>query len=113
MGTPARDFYERQLTLLDPDKVDELIDKQYTEDAVLLGGDVHVRGHDALREHFRGYLAALGGITVLSTDLFVEGDDCVLFEATVETGTYGKVRVYDAWVMQDGKIARHLTGRFT
>ena len=113
MPTPARELYERQLTLLVPDKVDELVETQYTDDAILLGADVSVQGTEELREHFRGYLEHLGGITVLSTDLFLERDDVILFEATVETGTYGKVKVYDAWTLRDGKIARHLTGRFT
>lgn len=113
MSTPAQDLYERQLSLLSPDTVDELVETQYTEDAVLLSGDKAVRGREELRAHFGGYLVHLGGITLLSTDLFAETDDLIMFEATVETGTYGKVRVYDSWTLKDGKIWRHVTGRFS
>lgn len=110
MATTHRELYDKQISLLTPETVDRLVDEQYTEDAVLLRADGNIVGREALRAYFPGYLSALGGITLLSTDLFLESEDVVAFEATVETGAYGKVRVYDTWLLRDGKIARHVTG---
>ncbi len=44
-----------------------------------------VKGTDALKQHFRNYMAMLGYIKLVSTDKFRETDDTIFFEATVET----------------------------
>ena len=104
-----REFYEAQIGYLVAGDVEGLIDNQYTQDALLVSFDRHIRGNGALKEYFAGYLQVLGTIEVLSTDRFVETDDTVFFEATMKTNL-GQAQVFDAWVLRDDKIAYHFTG---
>ena len=85
------------------------MDEQYTEDATLVSFQNVIRGSDALKEYFRGYLEVLGELELISTDKFQETGDTVFFEATVRT-SYGRGRVYDAMVIEDGRIKVHFTG---
>jgi len=109
-GTPGAKFYNEQLELLFAGKTDELIDRHYTDDAVLVSFDFTVRGAKAIKEHFGGYLKGLGGMELNSTNKFTEGPDFIFFEADVITGAYGPVTVFDSFVMKDGKISYHFTG---
>ena len=109
----GRDFYDRQIRYLADKDVDGLINNQYTDDAEIVSFDFVKKGRAALLDHFRGYLDQLGGIELVSTDNFRATEDSIYFEATVRTGTYGLVRVYDVWVLEGGKIARHFTGRLS
>jgi hypothetical protein len=89
--TPGRRFYDEQIALLRQDSTDELVDRHYRHDAVLIAFAKVVQGHAALKEHFRAYLKMLGTVEVLSLDQFVETDDTIFFEATVRTAM-GKSR---------------------
>ena len=104
-----RDFYNRQLEFIAKNDVEGLIHNQYTDDAELLNFNYYIKGAPALIEYFKGYIASLGYIKLISTDKYTEGDNSLMFEATVETAG-GIARVYDAFVMRDGKIAQHFTG---
>lgn len=104
-----RDFYNRQLEFIARQDIPGLIANQYNEDAELLNFDYYIKGAPALLEYWKGYLGGLGYIKLLSTDKYTEGDDAVFFEATVETAG-GTARVYDIWVMRNGKISRHFPG---
>jgi ketosteroid isomerase-like protein len=105
----GRELYERQLKFLLAKDADGLIDSNYAEDAELVSFQNTIRGSAALKEYFRGYIAMLGDLVVESTDKFTETDDAVFFEATVRSAL-GRARVYDAWVLRNGKIAIHFTG---
>ena len=102
-------FYERQIESLANNDAVGLIANQYTEDAELLSFTNHIVGAPALVEYFKGYIANLGYIKLISTDKYTEGDSSIFFEATVETAG-GIARVYDVFVLRDGKIAHHFTG---
>ena len=104
-----RDFYDRQLAFIAAQDVEGLIHNQYTEDAELLNFSVHIVGRAALIEYFKGYLASLGYIKLLSTDKYTETEDSMFFESTVETAG-GIAKVYDVFVLRDGKIWRHYPG---
>lgn len=104
-----RDFYYRQLDYLAKKDIEGLIHNHYAPDAELLSFDVYVKGTDALIKHFINYVGGLGYIKLLSTEKYVEGDDSILFEATVETAG-GIARVYDIFAFRDGKIWRHFSG---
>jgi hypothetical protein len=106
--TPGKAFYESQIKALEEGDLNALID-QYTDDALLLGYEVQVRGREGLREYMRGYMARLGSFRLVSTDKWAETDDSILFEATMETAL-GVARVYDAFVLRDGKAAYQFTG---
>jgi isocitrate dehydrogenase kinase/phosphatase len=109
MATPGKNFYDRQVAYLAEQNIDGLIENQYHPDAVLVNFDTTVRGHAALKEHFKNYLGHLGKIKLLSTDHFAEIDDAIYFEATVETNL-GIAVVYDVFTFKDGKAFRHFTG---
>jgi hypothetical protein len=103
-------FYEEQIKYLYAKDTDGLVDSHYHEDGVIVSFDFTVKGREALREHFRNYLEMLGDLRVKSTDRFTETEDTIFFEATVETSAFGEVKVYDAFILKDGKITYHFTG---
>ncbi|HVU12201.1 MAG TPA: nuclear transport factor 2 family protein [Phototrophicaceae bacterium] len=104
-----RDLYYRQLGFLAENDPEGLIHTQYTEDAELLNFDHYVRGAPALIEYFKHYIHSLGYIKLISTDKYIEGDEQLMFEATVETAA-GIARVYDVFVLRGDKIWRHFAG---
>lgn len=109
VDTPGRRFFDEQLSLLQQGKTDELIDRHYHQDAVLISTTHTVRGQDALKSHFRGYVTMLARIELLSLDALAETRDSILLEATIRTAL-GEARVYDAFVLSDGKVTHHFTG---
>lgn len=107
--TWGRRFYHEQIELLEQNRTDELIERHYHDAAVLVTFQGIVQGHDALKRHFRNYMSKLGQISVRSLDQFAETDDSLFFEATVATAL-GVAKVYDAFVLKQGKITHHFTG---
>jgi ketosteroid isomerase-like protein len=105
----AKEFYQEQLDYLSAKDVDGLIDNHYNEDAILIGFDFVVKGRDALKAHFRNYLHTLGHLEVKATNKFRETEDALFFEASV-VSALGPAEVYDAMVLQGGKISYHFTG---
>ncbi|MEO8108334.1 MAG: nuclear transport factor 2 family protein [Actinomycetes bacterium] len=107
--TPGRALYDRQVRFLVDKDVDGLVETNYAPDAELISFQNVIKGREALRAYFRGYIEMLGDIVVESTDKFAETDDAIFFEATVSS-KLGRVRVYDAWTLRDGQISHHFTG---
>ena len=108
-NTPGQDFYTRQVALLEAGNVVGLIATQYAPDAELIGYGLHVIGREALITHFTSYLAGLGSIKLLSTDKFMDAGDAIMFEASIRVAA-GVARVYDSFVLKDGKAIHHFTG---
>lgn len=106
---PGRSFYERQIALLEAGDVDGLIERQYHDDATLIGFDFVVSGRDALHSHFESYLASLGRLNLKSTDKFVETPDSIFFEATILTDR-AEAHVYDVFMLREGRATHHFTG---
>jgi hypothetical protein len=104
-----KDFYYRQIEFLANKDVEGLIANQYNDDADLLSFTNHIVGAPALVTYFKGYIAQLGYIKLLSTDQYTETDDAMFFEAAVETAG-GIANVYDVFTLRDGKISHHFTG---
>jgi hypothetical protein len=107
--TPGRKFCEEQISLLQKQRADELIDSHYADAAVRASFRKVARGRRALKEYFRGYVLMLGNFEVLSLDQFAETGDTIFFEATARTAV-GQAKVYDAFVLRDGKATHHFTG---
>jgi ketosteroid isomerase-like protein len=105
----GREFYDRQIQYLLGRDTDTMIDEHYNSDATLVSHNAVVRGRDDLKQYFKGYVEMLGDLEVLSTDKFTDTGDTIFFEATVKSAL-GQARVYDAFVMRDGKIDYHFTG---
>lgn len=108
--TPGWKFYTRHLDYFFKKDVDGLVANDYTEDAKLVAFPFTVQGREALKGAFRQYLDMVGDITLLSTDNFTESDDTIFLEATMNTSKTGERKVYDVFVMRDGKIRYHFTG---
>lgn len=108
-NTPGKDFYDRQVSFLQANDVAGLIASQYAPDAELVGYGVHVKGTQALLKHFTNYLAQLGSLKLISTEKFMETDDAIMFEASVQVAA-GVAHVYDSFVLKDGKASHHFTG---
>lgn len=106
--TVGQDFYQQQVAALEAQDIDALV-AQYHVDAVMVGFDFTVRGHEAIREHLTGYLAKLGGMRLISTDRFAETEDSIFFEATVRT-PLAEARVYDVFMLRHGKATHQFTG---
>ncbi len=108
--TPGWKFYQKHLGFFYRKDVDGLVENDYNDDAVCASVDFVVRGRDALRQLFTGYLQAIGDFQVRTTEKFQEADDLVVLEATMDTERAGERKVYDIFVMKDGKIQYHITG---
>jgi hypothetical protein len=113
-STPGWKFYNRQMDFIYKKDVDNLIDTNYNDDAQLLSlatdTGFTVKGKEALKEHFKGYLQMLGDLTVKSVDKWQETDDTIFFEASVNASNIGDARVYDAFILRNGKVSHHLSG---
>ena len=105
-------FYDEHITLFQAARTDELIERHYHDDAVLVSFEGVIRGAPALKKYLRDYRAALGSFEVLSLDKFVETDGAIFFEATMRTSR-GEARVYDAFALREGKITHHFAGMIT
>lgn len=109
VDTPAKELYESRVKLLIAGDVERLVEEHYHDDAVLVSFDKVVKGKDALKEHFRGFVQWVGLKEVVSTDHFVETPDSFFYEAKAVT-RYGLSRVYDAYYLRDRRIVYHFTG---
>ncbi len=106
--TPGKAFYQRQIAALEAHDIDRLM-MQYHADATIVGFDFVVEGQTAIRKHLAGYLERLGTLKLQSTDKFTETRDAIFLEATV-TSNLGEAKVYDVFLLRDGKATHHFTG---
>jgi aerobic carbon-monoxide dehydrogenase small subunit len=109
VDTPRKQMYENRVRLLMAGDADRLVQEHYNENATLVSFDFIVRGHDALKAHFRNFIRWVSIKDVISTDQWVETENSFFYEATAVTN-YGVGRVYDAYYLRDGKIDYHFTG---
>jgi SnoaL-like domain len=105
----GREFYERHVQFLLDRDVEGLVETNYNDEAVLVTHNGVVRGREELKTFFAGYLEMLGDLEVLSTDAFTDTGDTIMFEATMRSAL-GEARVYDAFVLRDGRIDYHFAG---
>jgi hypothetical protein len=109
-NTAGWKFYQKHLQFFYNKDIEGLLASDYTEDAQLISVDFAVRGYDAMRQIFHAYLDMMGDFTVKSTDQFIETDDTILLEATIDSPNVGIRKVYDVFIMRNGKISHHITG---
>ncbi len=111
--SPGQKFFDEHMAYIYAGKIDQMIDDQYTQDAVLISPfdalktpPPHiVRGNKALKEFFHIYMEYQGSIQVEKLYDFAETDNSIFFQA-IFTSKTGKWVVGDAWHMPDG-----LTGK--
>lgn len=109
-------MYKEHIKLILNKDIDGLL-AQYAEDAVLISSfekkPLYFRGHEELKEHFKGIL----GIEGLETDIafWAETENpttLMIVEAISLTagGEKATMRFADSWVLEDGKIKIHFAG---
>ncbi len=109
-------MYKEHIQLILDKDIDGLLN-QYTEDALLISSftkePLYFRGHEELKEHFKGIL----GIKGLEVDLafWAENEDpqtLMVVEGIKMQTEDGEanMRFADSWVLRDGKIAIHFAG---
>lgn len=109
----GRQFFDRHLETIAAGKIDEMVDRDYAEDAVLItffnGFDtpppLTIKGRENIKKFFHDYMKTIGTIGIQSLD-FTETEDTIFFQAKF-TCNLGLVSVGDAWTMRDGQIAYH------
>lgn len=106
--TSGKTFYQRQIAALETCDTGILL-TQYHPDATIIGFDFIVKGHEAISKHFEEYLSHLGTLRLKNTEKFAETDDAIFFEATV-ISNLGEARVYNVFLLQNGKATHHFTG---
>ena len=104
----GKEFYKEQLGYLATNDIEGMLREHYHPDAVMVTFDGIRRGHDELRKYFANTLGSMGQITGMSTDYFVETDDCILFKASITDSKRGTVKADNALYLKDGRIYRHL-----
>ncbi|MEW5803033.1 MAG: MBL fold metallo-hydrolase [bacterium] len=110
MFTPGRgkDFYNEQLMLMSSGKIDELVEKHYHSDAVMVTFDGMRRGHEELKKYYVDTLKIMRNITFMATEYFAEIEDVIIFRATITSEGRGTVQALNGLYMKDGKIYRHI-----
>lgn len=109
-------MYEEHIRLILQKDIEGLLN-QYTKDAVLISSfmkkPLYYRGHEELREHFKGIL----GIRGLEVDLTfwaetANPETLMVVEAIKLQTDQGEARMRfaDSWVLRNGKIAIHFAG---
>jgi ketosteroid isomerase-like protein len=109
-STDLRRFYDEQLELIRKGDVAVLVETHYHADAVLMTPDRIVRGVAALKEMFGNYIPTLGDF-VVKTEAFTACGNIFLVEAEINPGPQSR-RVYDAFVLEGGRIIFHFAGVF-
>jgi glyoxylase-like metal-dependent hydrolase (beta-lactamase superfamily II) len=104
----GKDYYREQLLLMSSGRIDELVEKHYHHDAVMVTFDGIRRGHNELKKYFVDTLAVMKKITGMSTEYFAETEDSVIFRATITSEGRGTVNAVNGLYLSNGKIYRHL-----
>jgi ketosteroid isomerase-like protein len=107
-------FFDRHLEAIAAGDIETMVDRDYSEDAVLTtffngfpdqSAPITVRGRPEIKAFFQKYMNTIGEIDVKTLN-FTEAEANVFFQATF-TCDLGLMTVGDAWVMKDGKISTH------
>jgi hypothetical protein len=108
--TPGWKFFLRHLQFFFDKDVDGLLASDYNDDAACISYDFEVRGKEGLKQLFTTYLEMVGDMKVRTYDHFRDTGDSMVIEATMETSRAGERKVWDVFVLKDGKISYHFTG---
>ena len=112
IDTESPDFkwYLRHVQFFKDKDIDGLLASDYTDDAKLMSYDFALQGTPALKAAFTQYLDMIGDFTLDSTEVFHKTPNEVILEATLTTTKAGVRKVWDVFVLRDGKISHHFTG---
>lgn len=105
--TIANKFYNEYIKCLLFNDVDNLI-QNYNQEAVLIGPNFEIKGHQALRKYFHNYLNHLSYLKLESTNKFTYFENAIFFRFTLICKG-SELKAYDVLVFENGKISRHFT----
>ncbi len=105
-------FYEEQLELLASKDAVALVNAHYNENAemIVLSGSEPIikKGAAEIIQLFEYYLSNVYD-GFISTEKFASTEDCLMFEATINT-VNGPLKIYDSMKLENGKIITHFSG---
>jgi hypothetical protein len=105
----GRELFDQRMELLKNGDVDGALE-MYADDAEVIRFLGVARGKAEIGAYLTGYLAASGRFELISLDQFLEADNVVLWEATVDTAV-GAAQIYDVVILDDaGLIKREFPG---
>ncbi|KST65710.1 hypothetical protein [Mastigocoleus testarum] len=115
-NTAGRKFFDEHIQYLLVKDVAGMVKNTYTQDAILYNAFPFldtpppnvIKGQEELIKVFNAYLDYQGDIQVDSLYNFLETEDVISFQATITSPKTGKWAVGDVWLMQGGKISRHI-----
>lgn len=112
--SPGRQFFDKHIETILAGKIDEMVDRDYALDAVLITffngfadtpPPITIKGRENIKKFFHDYLKTIGSIDIKSLD-FTESEGAIFFQAKFNCNL-GLMSVGDAWTMRDGQIAYH------
>jgi putative intracellular protease/amidase len=106
----GRKFFRKHMSFFYRNDIEGLTLNDYHEDATLTAPEFTVKGHEAIRRTLKGYVEMVGDVRIKTVDRFIETESAIFLEATCHTSKAGLRRVFDIFVMRDGKISQHFTG---
>jgi len=106
----GRKMLRRHMHYLYNNDVAGMLANEYTEDAVVVVDNNVVQGREALTGLMTGFIQMIGEFRYQTIDRFVETENSVLVESTVKMANLGVSRVYDLYILRDGKIAQQIKG---
>jgi len=109
-------MYEEHIQLILKKDIDGLLN-QYDKDAVLISSfekkPLYFRGHEELKEHFKGILGIEGLKTEIAFWAETENPTTLMIVEAITLQTpdgEAKMRFADSWVLENGKIKIHFAG---
>ena len=87
-----------------------MLANQYNPDAVVVTDNMVVQGRQALTELMTNFIKMIGDFRFQTIDRLVETQDTLLVESTVKMSNLGVHKVYDIYMMKDGKVQQQLKG---
>jgi hypothetical protein len=105
----GQEVYDRQLQYLLRGDIDGLLRDQYTDDCELVTFEFVLKGKEAIGQYLKVDSPAKSGkVLGLTTTHFVTTDDCVIFNAIVESEKLGRFIARDVLYIRDERIHRHV-----
>jgi len=103
----GRSFHQKYTASLQAGDLEGLL-SQYHPDATLLSIDAGVAGARGIAKFFEQYFGGVGSFKATPTGKYVEGQDSILCETSVETADI-IARVHDIFVLKNDKATHQFT----
>lgn len=105
----ANKFYNAYIKCLLFNDVDSLVENYYNQEAVLIGLNFKIEGHQALRRYFHNYLNHLSYLKLEATNKFTYFENAIWLRFTLIC-KQENLKAYEVLVFENSKIDRHFTG---